>query len=419
MRQVTGFATSLALMLALFFLASGAEVTGNDKPRPLLLTHYMPWFESKVANGAWGWHWTMGHFDPERSNPEGRRDIASHFYPLIGPYDSADPDVREYHTLLMTVAGIDGVVVDWYGVVDFNDYAMIHRRTSSLFESLKQVGMRFAICYEDRALKAMVERGRLTPEQAVEQGRMDLRYCADTWFRDSAYVRWDSKPLLLVFGPEYLNPKQWESVLSDLRPSAAFLTLHERRPPAKGSYAWPPMWASKHGVLDPKALDDYLDGFSKQDGLKIEAAFPGFHDIYKEAGVRPSYGYLDSRDGETFRHTLERAIASGCPYVQIATWNDFGEGTCIEPSREYGFRYLETVQDARRRIADGPFPYRPADLRLPIRIYGLRKIIRSSAHERKAIDAIVTDLFAGEVSRASKLLDELEKAARKSSPHSS
>ena len=104
----------------------------------------------------------MGHFDPERSDPTGRREIASHYYPLIGPYDSADPDVLEYHTLLMKVAGIDGVVADWYGSEDFNDYALDpppHRPCCST--ALKRRGLKFAVCYEDRVLKAMAERQKL------------------------------------------------------------------------------------------------------------------------------------------------------------------------------------------------------------------------------------------------------------------
>lgn len=405
-------------MLGLSSVAIGAEVSGNEHPRPLIFTHYMPWFESKATSGAWGWHWTMGHFDPERPDSNGRRAIASHFYPLIGPYDSADADVREYHALSMKLAGIDGVIVDWYGTVDFNDYAMIHRRTSSLFDSLRCVGLKFAVCYEDRALKAMVERGKLTPDRAVMQARTDLRFCADNWFKDPTYVRWEGKPLFLVFGPDYLNSPQWKTVLSGLRAGAALLTLHERQPFANGSFAWPPMWAAKDGVLDARALDDYLDRFSKQDGLRVGCAFPGFQDIYKEAGVQPSHGYLDSRNGGTFRHTLERAVASGCPFVQIATWNDFGEGTCIEPSREFGFRYLEAIQDAQRHLSGGAFRYRPDDLRLPIRFYRLRKRFGSSAQEGKAIDKVATDLFAGEVGRASKRMDELEIAAEQSPPHS-
>lgn len=53
--------------------------------------------------------------------------------------------------------------------------------------------------------------------------------------------------------------------------------------------------------------------------------------VYKEAGVQPSHGYLDSRNGETFRNTLKLAVASKGPLIQVATWNDFGEG--ISPGR--------------------------------------------------------------------------------------
>ena len=166
----------------------------------------MPWFEAKPVSEHLGLALDDGPLRPGAVGPEGRREIASHYYPLIGPYDSADPDVLEYHTLLMKVAGIDGVVADWYGSEDFNDYAPIHRRTSALFDSLKRRGLKFAVCYEDRALKAMAERHRWTPAQAVEHGKAHLRFCEENWFRDPAYVTLEGKPLLMVFGPDYLKP---------------------------------------------------------------------------------------------------------------------------------------------------------------------------------------------------------------------
>ncbi|MEZ5433855.1 MAG: hypothetical protein R3F31_22355 [Verrucomicrobiales bacterium] len=79
---------------------------------PLILAHFMPWYGSKDSGGRWGWHWTMGHFDPDRVRWDGRREIASHDYPLIGPYDSGDSDVLECQVLLMKIAGIDGVIID-------------------------------------------------------------------------------------------------------------------------------------------------------------------------------------------------------------------------------------------------------------------------------------------------------------------
>jgi hypothetical protein len=411
-----GILTFLGVMSGLVSPAVRAGGGEGGQARPLILAHYMPWFESKPVSGHWGWHWTMGHFDPEKSDPEGRREIASHYYPLIGPYDSADPDVLEYHTLLMKVAGFDGVVADWYGGEDFNDYAAIHRRASALFDSLGRRGLRFAVCYEDRALRAMAERGKWTPAQAVEHGKAHLESCEERWFRDPAYVTLEGRPLLMVFGPDFLKSSQWEEVLSGMRPTPAFLTLHERRAPAIGSFAWPPMWAAKGGVLDAKGLDAYLDRFAGQDGLKVPCAFPGFHDIYKEAGVQPSHGYLDARGGETFRRTLDRALASGSPVVQVATWNDFGEGTCVEPAREYGYRYLEMVQDARRRAPGEPFPYRPEDLRLPLRIYQLRKRVAPSSPQRKSLDEAVDLLFAADAPRALQEIEGLEGAAPLPSP---
>lgn len=183
-----------------------------------------------------------------------------------------------------------------------------------------------------------------------------------------------------------------------------------------GRFAWPPMWASKDGVLDAKGLDGYLDRFYGQDGPQIGCAFPGFHDIYKEAGVQPSHGYLDPRNGETFRHTLERAVVPGSPIVQVATWNDFGEGTCIEPTREYGYRYLEAIQDVRRLWPGKPYPFRPDDLRLPLRIFALRKKIAPSSHERKILDEAVDLLFAADSPGALQRIAQVEGVAPQPSP---
>jgi hypothetical protein len=311
--------------------------------------------------------------------------------------------VLEYHALLMKVAGVDGAIADWYGNEEFNDYAIIHRNTASLFDALGKHGLKFAVCYEDRAINAMAGKRAMTPEQAVEHGRTHLQFCEGNWFGRPGYATWDGKPLLLVFGPDYLSPAQWDDVFEGLRAAPAFFTLHERKGPAVGSFAWPPMWRSKGGVLDPKDLDDYFDQFSKRPGAKIAGAWPGFHDFYQEAGLHPSYGRLDARDGETFRGTLGRALASGSPYIQIASWNDFGEGTSIEPTRGYGYRYLEMVQDARRRAEGDRFSYRPADLRLPLRIYALRK----RGADPKAVDEAVKTLSGGDGAGAARRLDAI------------
>ena len=74
--------------------------------RPMLIVHFMPWFQAKPPRAGWGWHWTMSVKKPDELI-DGKPDIAAHYHPLIGPYDSDDEAVLEYQVQLMKLAGID------------------------------------------------------------------------------------------------------------------------------------------------------------------------------------------------------------------------------------------------------------------------------------------------------------------------
>jgi hypothetical protein len=110
----------------------------NDD-RPLILAHYMPWYQTPTGSAGWGWHWAMEHFSPGQKDENGRSSIASHYYPLTGLYDSGDHDLLEYQVMLMKISGIDGVIVDWYGFEEFWDYGKINSSTHKLFEQVKKV----------------------------------------------------------------------------------------------------------------------------------------------------------------------------------------------------------------------------------------------------------------------------------------
>ena len=106
----------LAIAAALLLGVGGAGAASKS-----IMVHYMPWFQGPYALGAgnWGAHWTgQGiytnklYFYPGQTNSAGQDLIASHYYPQIGPYDSSDPVVLEYHVLLMKLAGIDGALAD-------------------------------------------------------------------------------------------------------------------------------------------------------------------------------------------------------------------------------------------------------------------------------------------------------------------
>jgi len=306
----------------------------------------------------------MDRFNPDKVGANGRRELASHYRSLIGPYDSNDPVALECQVLLMKFAGISGVIIDWDGTENFRDYATIHRNSVRLIKHLKQAGLKVAVCYEDQSVKHMVNGGKLKKAQEVAHGKKVLKWLEQNWFSDPAYVKLKGRPVLLIFGPQHFKKAQWTPVMSGLSSKPLLYTLPHLTDQAKnaGAFGWPPVDGGKN--VTPADWQKYLrDLYAK--GAKGESiitpVFPKFHDIYQQAGVHKSYGYLDDQSGKTFDQTLELAWQSNSELIQIATWNDYGEGTIIEPTKEFAYRYLESLQ--RRFAANKKFAHTPIDLR--------------------------------------------------------
>lgn len=382
---------SCVLPLLVFPGKTGAQsVESVEKPQ-LVLAHYMPWYTAKPFSDHWGWHWTMNHFDPKKEN-DGKRQIASKFYPLIGPYDSGDPDVLEYHLLLMKLAGIDGVIVDWYGLTDHRDYAILHRNTTRLLQQCERLKMKFVICYEDQTIPALVKGERISAEDRVSHATGEINWLGKYWFKSGAYVKLDGKPVLLSFGHAGLSGKEWNECLRKLDSPVAYFSQDIRRDGAIGGFGWP---APKVGL---KQVDRFLQQ-SANWPARIPAAFPRFNDIYKQAEVSKGYPNLPDNDGRTLTDTLTKAIHSKALIIQIATWNDWGEGTQIEPSSEHGYRDLQLI---RRILRNEPPDFKPKDFLVPKRVLDARR----SGLEKKKAESIANAICAGDLRLARNLLNE-------------
>jgi hypothetical protein len=387
-----------AILLLAGVSQGGARAAAAAK-QPLILAHYMPWFEAKPAGRRWGWHWTMNAFNPQEING-GQRSIASHYYPLIGPYDSGDPAVIEYHLLLMKLAGIHGVIVDWYGLSDFFDYPTIHRNTGALLESAAKIELLVGICYEDQTITKLVEAGRVSPGDHVTHARREMEWLRANWFTKTAYLRLNGKPVLLSFGSEGLTDDEWAQVFNATEDVPLYLSEHRRRSVAAGTFDWPRPQFGLGG------LDTYYQSVEGEP-VFMPVAFPRFHDIYKEGKATKSYPRIPDDRGRTFMLTFERALNSGAPLVQIATWNDWGEGTVVEPSKEFGYRDLEIIQRSRRKL-DTDFGAKPEDLRLPHRLWLLRGQQARQPHLRSKLDDIAHLLASGNIPGARSALKRIE-----------
>jgi hypothetical protein len=415
---------ALAAVMLSLFLAGPAVTQGAPKK---VMVHYMPWFVTQPVSGSWGWHWTMNHYNPAKINPtNGQAEIASWYYPLIGPYDSADPAVLEYHVLLMKLAGIDGVIVDWYGMDNYNDYAVNNERTLDLFNYTRKAGLDFSLCYEDATLQQEVKGGFIKAADAVAHAQETMLYAQSNFFNDRSFLRWKNSPVLLNFGPQYFHSgAEWASAFSVLAPSnhPAFFTEDNRVEPAgAGAFDWPPMWMSRAApqspaqpLLSDAMAADYLTAFEAKAGrwpAFVSSAFPRFRDIYAQAGVSTSFGFLDDQNGATFQKTLARAMTNDSAFVQVVTWNDFGEGTVVEPTVQFGYRDLAAIQDLRRQYLTPAFSFRTNDLLLPLRLYHVRKHYGSSDPVLSAeMDRIFTDIVSGNLAAADVQLSGLESNA--------
>jgi hypothetical protein len=384
--------------LSLPAFAEDATDTGGNASRrntpPRILAHYMPWYTAKPFSDRWGWHWTMNKFDPERKI-DGRRQIASNYHPLIGPYDSGDPHVLEYHLLLMKLAGIDGVIVDWYGLTDYRDYAILHRNTTRLLQQCERLKMKFVICYEDQTIPALVAAKRIAVVDRVAHAAKEIDWLGKYWFKSGSYVKLDGQPVLLSFGHSGLSREEWGQCLSRLESPVAYFSQDIRRDGAMGGFGWP---APNAGMAQ---VDRFLAA-SAQWPAAIPAAFPRFDDIYREAGVGDGFPQLPDDEGRTLRTTLKKAIQSGAPMIQIATWNDWGEGTQVEPSSEFGHRDLQIIQTMLRER--GKTKFQRDDLGLPYRLLAARK----SNDQPGKLDAIAASISSGKLELADRSLAELE-----------
>lgn len=317
------------------------EPVAVSKTNPMkLYVHYMPWFETPETSSdqKWGQHWTMATKNPDNIDANGKREIASYFYPLIGPYASSDEAVIEYHLLLMKYSGVDGILIDWYGTQDKYDYPSNKTNTEAIVKVLEKVGINFAIVYEDQTLS-----DDLGDDAKITQAKADMKYLEDNFFNKENYIKVSNKPLLLVFGPQEIKTAAgWTSVFSSLSTKPTFVTLYghssaindTNNKNASGEY----IWVDATSMETKYAAKDNFDVF-------FGGAYPGFKDFYKEGGWGEQVlAPIDYQDGALFNDLLQMAKTKNVDFLQLITWNDFGEGTMIEPTQEFEYKYLNLLQ---------------------------------------------------------------------------
>lgn len=322
-------------------LAAAQAVVPKTNPMKIYV-HMMPWFQTPETLGGsnWGYHWTMNATNPNTLNSAGQRNIASYYYPLTGPYDSTDPNIIEYQMLLMKLSGVDGVIVDWYGQQGTNgDINSLLTASNDIVNVTSSYGLQFAACLEDRFAAS------------TSNVTANINYLQSNYFTKSNYIHAgnNNAPLLPIFGPvTFTQPSQWTTIMSGTTARPDILPLQYQSQQvgsyANGEFAWVYQDAGTSDYLT--VLKNFLTQQAPHLNSAMGVAYPGFNAYYQAAGVSGPTFVIPSNNGQTLANVLsvDSTYSADMNMLQLATWNDYGEGTMFEPTVQTGFTYLLQLQ---------------------------------------------------------------------------
>ena len=382
------------LVILSLLLAGGCRTVGPGLPHPadfrssdrIVVAHYFNWFKTPEISGRWrNWEWKGNgpQHNPELVLTNGRRDIASVYYPQIGPYDSSQSDVVEYHMLTALAAKVDGFFVDWYGINSEEEKGF-----GTLLDAAARIGFKLCVCFEDKAMFGYGYNVR-TRDEAVRNAVSNLNYVLETHGAHPAYLRIDGVPVVINFSwsepADSVKPKadgfsaaEYGRILSEVRKKHPVYFVHDYHTHIRESY-----WDVSDNVypwldVNGEALDHFYSEArqryrARQIRFVTSLVYPGFDNT----GV---WGWGDGpfvtprRDGAFYSESWGRAISNNVRFVQIATWNDFGEGATIEPTLNYGYQYLELTEKYAAQLKRLP-SNGGAGLSIPLAIYRERQAL--------------------------------------------
>jgi hypothetical protein len=408
--------------------------------------HYMPWFEANgvqhgyTRTGSYGAHWTMANCTAQTNGLLNR--VCADDTPLIGPYSSSDPYVIEYHLLLMKYSGIDGVVLDWGGVMDNGtDLPGNKINGEAMMAQLSNFGLKFHVMMEDRNYVRDNGPNDFQNPVNIADDTTDMANdlkclagtgsnCGNLYFNSPNYEKLPgtNTPVVGVFGPTTyrVNPPPqyaangnmayvWDNAYyqAGLSPSStAHYTLwwqdSDISNEQDGSSAW--VWAGSGAVGNSSwTVEDHMNYYVNNETapgsnrVKMGAVVPAYYSYYQAGGWSADAGAfsIPFNNATNVNQLFDIVLPSNANYVQLVTWNDFGEGTEFEPTVSKGFAALSAVQS---KLGS---PYSYWHLELIKRLFDARVVARKANNSvRQAeLDQASAALAALDIATATRLID--------------
>jgi glycoprotein endo-alpha-1,2-mannosidase len=300
-------------------------------PEPRVHAFYYPWYGNPEHDGAYR-HWRhdqLGAMEQRRTYPGGD-DIGADFYPALGCYSSADPEVVDRHMRWARRAGIGTLCISWWGIDSPEN-----RRLSLLFEAASEHGLRLSLHLEP------------FPGRDPVGVRRSLIHLLGRWGdRETLYrLPGDPRPVCFVYDSYLTPPEDWAALL---RPGGR-LSIRNTNLDAVMLGLWvdeddgPELLAAGFdGFYTYFATDGFTYGSTAANWPAL-AAFAREHDLIFVPCIGPGYADLrirpwntanqrERQQGAYYRRLAAAAVAVSPDLIGLTSFNEWHEGTQIEPA---------------------------------------------------------------------------------------
>lgn len=249
-------------------------------------------------------------------------------------YSSHDPSVirRQIHDA--QAMGISAFVVDWYGDREpFIDQSYAQMQT---------------IAGKNKFHVAMMYDESNEEDGATDEAIADLTMFHDTYLTEkasghNAYLTYQGRPVIFIF-PKGAHT-DWDKVRAVVNKWSSPPFLISENLPGKfadsidGYYAWinpgPKGWAADGSDWGERYLNDFYQNMVSKhpDKIIVGGAWALFNDSKASWSLNR---HMSARCGQTFQDTFNFwrkyvPADSPIPFVMIETWNDYEEGSAVEP----------------------------------------------------------------------------------------
>lgn len=360
-------------------LAAAAPVvwTGEYVPAPEPV-------RSRLTLGAYvfpGWYRDTGRGDyPYRTHDEDSewRLIAARPAPrpVLGFYDDSLPEVNDWHIKWALDHGISYFAFDWYW--NAGEHRLLRTLEQGFLKAKYAPLMKFCIhwCnhgldWKDRPYNRPTDEDFQTPALVAM-----MEYCAEHYFRRPNYLTVGNRPVFLVWDSRRLiaangGPDGFRQALAAMNAALARRGIGELYLVAIGDVAEtapagfsattdygyygttfdsPYEWRGGYGV-PYQAIMEFHEALWPQ---RAAGRLPYILSLGSNWDSRPRHGEaavtVVGRTPERFEQLCRQSLryASRGPKAArlaiIEAWNEWGEGSFIEPDQQFGFAFLDAIR---------------------------------------------------------------------------